>query len=102
MLNILSNRLLHFNWVNENKSGILRLKSVVHMIQKLKLKLIVVVIKEFMKLKKTHRQMVFVMVLRTFVRFDTEILEDMKYQSEKYVSMIGFSYVDMVSLFLFL
>ena len=31
--------------------------------------------------------MIFVRALRTFVRFDKEILEDMKYQSDEYVSI---------------
>ena len=46
--------------------------------------------------------MVFVMVLRTFVLFDKETLADMKYQSDKYVSIIRFPDADKVSSFLVL
>ena len=41
--------------------------------------------------------MVFVIVLRTSVPFDKETLADMKYKSEKYVSIIGCSCADKVS-----
>ena len=67
------------------------------MIQKVKLKLIVVVIKEMKKIKKSRKkneQMVFATILRRFIHIDKETLEDMKYQSEIYVSIIEFSYVD--------
>ena len=76
-----------------------------HVTQKLKLKLIVVVIQKMNKIKKLKKkkdeQLVFVMVLRTFVRFDKEALADMKYQSAKYIIIIGFSDADKVSSFFF-
>ena len=61
------------------------------MIQKQKLKLIVVVILEIMKLQK---KVIFITVLRTLIPTDKETLADIEYQSEKYVSMIRFCYVD--------
>ena len=74
------------------------------MIQKVKLKLIVVVIQEMKKIKKSKKkneQMVFATILRRFIHIDKETLEDMKYQSEIYVSIIGFSQMERFLFFCF-
>ena len=40
--------------------------------------------------------MVFVIVQHTFALFDKETVTDMKYQSKKFISIIGFCYADKV------
>ena len=46
--------------------------------------------------------MVFVTILRRFIHIDRETLEDMKYQSEIYVSIIGFSQTERFRFFVFI
>ena len=54
------------------------------------------VIQEIMKLQKNHKQVIFVRILPAFLSIDKETVADVKYHSEQYISIIGFSYADKV------
>ena len=55
------------------------------------------VIQEIGKLReKKHKHMIFVRIPSLLVPIDKETIADMKYYSQQYISIIGFSYADKV------